>query len=72
MTELVVTRLLQNPLGQVAPEGQAGDIVQVSDGVAKLYLDPEEFDDLSDELLRAMLSRVILPRGPALAERVSG
>jgi hypothetical protein len=31
---LQVTRLLQNPLGQPAPEGVEGDIVRVSDGIA--------------------------------------
>lgn len=56
MTALEVTRLLQNPLGQVAPAGQRGDMVRVSDGVATIYLDPAEFDSESEDSLRAMLA----------------
>ena len=62
MAELMVTCLLQNPLGQVAPAGHPGDIIRVSDGTAMIYLEPDEFDDLSEELLREMLSRVMVPR----------
>jgi ribosomal protein L9 len=55
MAELEVVRLLQNPLGQVAPSGQRGDMVRVSDGRAKIYLAPEEFDRAEETDLRAML-----------------
>jgi hypothetical protein len=64
MAGLVVTRLLQNPLGQVAPEGQRGDIVRVSDGVSKAYLDPEEFERLDEATLRVMLADLVAPRKP--------
>jgi hypothetical protein len=59
MARLRVTRLLQNPLGAVAPPGEAGDIVRVSDGRASVYLDPDEYDDLDEDTVRMMLSRVI-------------
>ena len=32
VAKLEVTRLLQNPLGDLAPEGERGDIVRISDG----------------------------------------
>lgn len=54
--ELEVTRLLQNPLGQPAPEGERGDIVRVSDGTRTLYLTPREFDDASEQQLRYRLA----------------
>lgn len=57
MTPLVVTRLLQNPLGQVALPGERGDIVRVSDGVATVYLTPREFDDADERHLRYLLAR---------------
>lgn len=56
MVELQVTRLLQNPLGAIAPPGQRGDMVCVSDGRAKVYLDPVEFDQASEDELRALLT----------------
>jgi hypothetical protein len=43
MADLEVVRLLQNPLGQRAPEGERGDIVRVSDGTVSLYLFPWEY-----------------------------
>jgi hypothetical protein len=55
MTELTIARLMQNPLGQVAPAGHRGDMVRVSDGVSVLYLLPAEFDALSDDMLRTAL-----------------
>jgi hypothetical protein len=66
---LAVTRLLQNPLGGLAPEGARGDIVRVSDGTSKLYLTPDEYDRLSEAELRYRLAaqrsawRVAGPRG---------
>jgi ribosomal protein L9 len=57
MNELRVTRLLQNPLGHVAPAGARGDIVRVSDGRATIYLDPETFDTASEAELRTALAR---------------
>ena len=53
---LEVTRLLQNPLGDPAPEGERGDIVRVSDGMRTLYLTPQEFDEASDQQLRYRLA----------------
>jgi hypothetical protein len=46
-----VTRLLQNPLGTPAPEGERGDIVSVSDGTRTIYLTPQEFDEASEQQL---------------------
>ena len=53
---LEVTRLLQNPLGQPAPEGEPGDIVRVSDGTRTLYLTPREFDETGEPQLRYRLA----------------
>lgn len=55
MAELDVARLLQNPLGELAPPGARGDIVRVSDGRANVYLDPEDFERASEDDLRAQL-----------------
>jgi hypothetical protein len=54
--ELEVTRLLQNPLGVPAPEGEPGDIVRVSDGTRSIYLTPREFDEASEPQLRYRLA----------------
>jgi hypothetical protein len=54
---LEVTRLLQNPLGQPAREGDRGDIVRVSDGATTIYLTPREYDDVSERQLRYLLAR---------------
>ena len=54
--QLQVTRLLQNPLGQPAPEGARGDIVRVSDGTRTLYLTPQEFDEANEQQLRYRLA----------------
>jgi hypothetical protein len=51
-----VTRLLQNPLGAVAPAGQRGDIVRVSNGWATIYLDPAEFERAIEGGLLRMLA----------------
>ncbi|HZZ46770.1 MAG TPA: hypothetical protein VFE65_07790 [Pseudonocardia sp.] len=56
MAELDITRLLQSPLGQVAPPGERGDMVRVSDGRTKVYLGPDEFDRASEADLRALLA----------------
>ena len=53
---LQVTRLLQNPLGAPAPDGEPGDIVRVSDGTRTLYLTPHEFDEASEQQLRYRLA----------------
>jgi hypothetical protein len=71
MAALEVTRLLQNPLGHVAPPGQRGDIVRVSDGAATIYLDPVEYDAESEESLRAMLA-LAEPRGGCPSEDAGG
>jgi hypothetical protein len=54
--ELEVTRLLQNPLGHPAPEGEQGDIVRVSDGTRTLYLTPRELNETSEQQLRYRLA----------------
>ena len=54
---LEVTRLLQNPLGQPAREGDRGDIVRVSDGATTIYLTPREYDDVSERQPRYLLAR---------------
>jgi ribosomal protein L9 len=56
MAELTVVRLLQNPLGAVAPPGVRGDIVRVSDGAATIYLDPNAYEQASQGELWAMLA----------------
>lgn len=48
MPEFEVTRLLQNPLGQIAPEGHRGDIVKVSNDWATIYLDPADYERSSE------------------------
>lgn len=53
---LEVTRLLQNPLGQLAPDGARGDIVRVSDGISAIYLTPREYDDATEQHLRYRLA----------------
>jgi hypothetical protein len=57
MAELEIRRLLQNPLGQIAPAGQRGDIVRVSDGCAVVYLDPVEFEVMTEPAVRQMLAQ---------------
>ena len=57
MGDLTVVRLLQNPLGQQAPEGERGDLVRVSDGQSSVYLMPWEFDAADERTLRWMLAR---------------
>jgi hypothetical protein len=54
--DLEVTRLLQNPLGHPAPDGEQGDIVRVSDGTRTVYLTPKEFDEASERQLRYRLA----------------
>jgi ribosomal protein L9 len=53
---LEVTRLLQNPLGQVAPEDADGDIVRVSDGLATIYLTPKEYAQADEATIRRLLA----------------
>jgi hypothetical protein len=57
VADLAVVRLLQNPLGQEAPDGQRGDIVRVTDGRASLYLFPWEFDGADEATLRWLLAQ---------------
>ena len=61
MRDLAVVRLLQNPLGQKAPDGQRGDIVRVSDGRTSLYLLPWEFEAADDGRLRWLLAQEATP-----------
>ena len=61
MNDLVVVRLLQNPLGQEAPFGHRGDIVRVSDGRASLYLFPWEFETTDETRLRWLLAQQPIP-----------
>lgn len=62
---LEVTRLLQNPLGHPAPEGERGDIVRISDGMCTLYLTPQEFDEAGEQQLRYRLAAEGRPRTTA-------
>lgn len=62
-----MTRLLQNPLGQVAPEGQRGDLVRITDGHATVYMDPAEFDVASEAQLRDVLAAKVVPEPPHAA-----
>ena len=71
---LSVVRLLQNPLGQQAPAGERGDLVRVSDGRARVYLLPSEFDAASPATLRWMLASQSIGNhetaaGPAVGHR---
>jgi|1186.fasta_scaffold145449_2 hypothetical protein len=65
MGDLRVVRLLQNPLGQVAPSGVRGDLVRVSDATTSLYLFPWELESMTEDELRCRLAQqsVSLP-GP--------
>jgi hypothetical protein len=53
---LEVTRLLQNPLGHPAPDGERGDIVRISDGLSTIYLTPHEYDEATEQQLRYRLA----------------
>jgi hypothetical protein len=57
VADLVVTRLLQNPLGQPAPDGQPGDLVRLTDGSATIYLTPREYEQASEAELLYLLAR---------------
>jgi hypothetical protein len=54
---LEVTRILQNPLGQIAPDGSPGDIVRVTDGTSTIYLTPRDYDDATEGGLRYLLAK---------------
>jgi hypothetical protein len=75
MIDLRVVRLLQNPLGQVAPPGARGDLVRVSDATTSLNLFPWEFAAATEDDLRWLLAQqtvsVPQPRAPrvGVAER---
>jgi hypothetical protein len=56
---IVATRLLQNPLGRPAPPGARGDIVQVTDGQATIYLLPHEYDAADERHLRWLLAQAV-------------
>jgi hypothetical protein len=60
---LAVVWLLQNPLGQEAPPGVRGDLVRISDGRARVYLLPGEFDMASPATLRWLLAQQPSERG---------
>ena len=64
---LQVTRLLQNPLGQAAPDGAEGDIVRVSDGDKTIYLMPHEYRQASEDELRRLLRAAPAKDGPDAA-----
>jgi hypothetical protein len=67
MSKLKVTRLLQNPLGQAAPEGQRGDLVRVTDGRATVYMVPFDFDMATEAQLRELLAAKLVPEPPRAA-----
>jgi hypothetical protein len=54
---LQVQQLLQNPLGEHAPEGARGDIVRVSDGTRTVYLTPQDYERASEAELRYLVAR---------------
>ena len=56
MSRLDVTRLLQNPMGERAPEGVRGDIIRVTDGCSTIYLMPAEYEATNDANLRRPLA----------------
>ena len=56
MSQLDVTRLLQNPMGERAPEGARGDIVRVSDGCSTIYLSPNEYEAMNEIYVRWLLA----------------
>ena len=66
MSSLSITRLLQNPMGEPAPPGSAGDIVVVTDGTSTIYLTPAEYDTASEVDLRYRLAQTPL-RAPRAA-----
>jgi ribosomal protein L9 len=59
---LKVTRLLASPLGEIAPEGEPGDIVCVDDGRVKVYLSPEEYAEANEQHLRELLAERLAER----------
>jgi len=56
MAELTVVRLLQNPLGQPAPDGARGDLVQASDGQTERVPAAVGVDCADEQTLRWMLA----------------
>jgi hypothetical protein len=56
-SEFRVTRLSASPVGAPAPDGERGDIVQVSDGATSIYLSPDEYDAITLERLRYLIYR---------------
>ena len=61
---LQVTRLLQNPLGQIAPDNDKGDIVRLSDGTKTIYLTPTEYAQATDADLHRLLGAAPRKRRP--------
>jgi hypothetical protein len=53
---LTTTRILQNPLGTLAPPGHPGDLVKITDGRASIYMEPRDYDRASPEHLRWLLA----------------
>jgi hypothetical protein len=73
MAGFEVTRLVQNSLGQVAPAGQRGDIVRVSNGWATIYLDPLEFEQTTEGgLLRILAVADPIPTSVAATSSPAG
>lgn len=54
--DLSATRLLQNPLGQPAPDGQVGDLARISNGQQTIYLLPRDYDAATPAHLRWLLA----------------
>jgi hypothetical protein len=57
VSQLMVVRLLQNPMGEPAPPGERGDIVRVSDGTSTIYMLPAEFEAASEDHVRFLLAK---------------
>lgn len=73
MAGFEVLRLSQNPLGQPAPPGQRGDIVRVTNGWATIYLDPTEFERMSEAgLLRLLAQADTRPMSAVCASTPAG
>ncbi|WP_433292780.1 hypothetical protein ACQPZQ_05840 [Pseudonocardia sp. CA-142604] len=56
MSQIDVDRLLQNPMGERAPEGADGDIVRVTDGNSTIYLTPAKYEAVNEIYLRWLLA----------------
>jgi hypothetical protein len=54
--DLHITRLLLNPMGEPAPDGERGDMIRISDGTSTMYMDPADFEASDDRTIRYLLA----------------